>query len=259
MYYALTYYGTAWRPALAAMLHDPGALLRLPHTRILNHTPRSTVALVNHVVAPIVVKIFDESRVDRMIKGHFAGSAARRAARAIERLDKAGFAVPRLVAVLEHYVGPVCTSSCLVTEAIADGVTADIVWRQLHGTARRNFARHVCRYVRRLHTCGFYARDIQACNFVVVPGRRDWEVVLVDLDRVRRFRRLSWSRRRKNLVQIHRSFGRVATLTEQVRFLSSYLGPMSRGELRRIGEEVRVASARKDAEWEARLQRRTRA
>ena len=103
-------------------------------------------------------------------------------------------------------------------------------------------------YLRSLHAAGLYPQDLRAAN-VLVARENPPEFVLVDLDRVRRYRRLSWRRRRKNVVQVHRSVGRGAPRRESLRFLQRYLGNPSPSELRRVAAELVALGERKDAEY----------
>ena len=134
----------------------------------------------------------------------------------------AGFAVPEPVAALEMPAlrdrGPE-----LRRDRMGHGAALDELWRARAGAARRALTRGFADYLRRLHDAGLYPQDLRAAN-VVVAGENPPRFVLVDLDRVRRYRRLSWRRRRKNLVQVHRSVGRGAPLRDSLRFLRRYLG-----------------------------------
>jgi len=247
--YRLIRRGPAWRKSLASALADPEGLVGSPSARVFKRNPRSTVALVTVDDASLAVKIFNESRLDRRLLRWFVGSAARRVARSSDRLGTAGFSVPPLVAVLEQPAGLMRSRSCIVTMAVDDGRRADEAWRSLTRTQRMRFARQLAEYARRLHGNGFYPQDLRVDNLLVRSSDERWTFVLVDLDRVRQYRRLTWRRRRKNLVQIDRSLGRYARSTEKLCFLRQYCGAVSHDELRRIVGEIRIASQRKDAEY----------
>ena len=138
-------------------------------------------------------------------------------------MQAAGFAVPEPVAVLEDRRLGVAVRSCAVSRWV-DGAPLDEIWRSRRGAARRSLTLAFADYLRRLHAAGLYPQDLRAAN-VLVANENPPVFVLVDLDRVRRYRRLSWRRRRKNVVQVHRSVGRGAPRRESVRFLQ----PLPRG------------------------------
>ncbi|TMA82847.1 MAG: hypothetical protein E6J72_01625 [Deltaproteobacteria bacterium] len=227
------------------------AVLARADTHILQSGARTTVGAVTRDGAELVLKRFHEHTLARVLETLALGSGAARAWRGAARLADAGFEAPEIVAVLERRRLAVPIWSCV---AFAD-------------------------WVRRLHAAGIYPQDLRAAN-VLVPAEEPPRFVLVDVDRVRRYRRLSWRRRRKNLVQLARSVGRAASLREHVQFLRRYLtepagrladgAPVARrlpgevgrdaghrrdrdapprGAVRRIGREIVRHADVKDAEY----------
>jgi hypothetical protein len=162
-------------------------------------------------------------------------------------LRAAGFEAPEVVAVLERRRFGLPLVSCAVTTYVP-GPALDALWRDRVGAARRRLMLAFADYLRRLHAAGVYPQDLRAAN-VLVASEEPTRFVLVDLDRIRRYRRLSWRRRRKNLVQVYRSAGRGASLAERARFLRSYLGRHAPGEVRAIGAEIERVGRMKDAEY----------
>jgi tRNA A-37 threonylcarbamoyl transferase component Bud32 len=243
--------GPAWRDAYVAALAAADEILARSDAHLLKHPYAGrTVGLVTIDGEQLVVKRFEEygplDRVERWV----TGSAAERAARGIARVRAAGLAAPDLVAVLATDRWRNECRSLLVTRALVGAEPADRVWQSLRGRARFAFARALAAYVRELHARGLYPQDVWARNFLVRRPAGGFEIVLVDLDRVRAYRRLAWRRRMKNLVQLHRSFGRSARTAEQVCFLRAYLGAVPDDELRAVGRAILAASRRKDAAWE---------
>jgi tRNA A-37 threonylcarbamoyl transferase component Bud32 len=242
----VTRHGPAWDEALGGQLRDPEALLARGDTRMLKHRDAGrTVGLVALGGAGWVVKLYEEHGLVDWFERLAFGSPAARAAEGIERMRRAGFETPELVAVLETPPGA-ASRSVLVTRAIADGDRADEAWEHLGAADRLRFAAELGSYVRDLHGRGVYPQDLWMTNLLVVATDDRWRWILVDLDRVRVYRRLTWKRRLKNLVQIERSLGRAAADEERARFLQAYLGPVSGEELRRIGAQIIDAGRRKD-------------
>jgi len=247
-------------------------------THILQSGARTTVGAVTRDGAELVLKRFHEHTLARVLETLALGSGAARAWRGAARLADAGFEAPEIVAVLERRRLAVPIWSCAVIRHVA-GPSLDALWRTRGGGARRQLSVAFADWVRRLHAAGIYPQDLRAAN-VLVPAEEPPRFVLVDVDRVRRYRRLSWRRRRKNLVQLARSVGRAASLREHVRFLRRYLtepagrladgAPVARrlpgevgrdaghrrdrdapprGAVRRIGREIVRHADVKDAEY----------
>ncbi len=218
-----------------------------PATRILKDGARVAVARRRVGGRELVLKRFREGSPLQVLEGLVIGSGAARVWQAARLMRAAGFAVPGSVATLERRRAGVVVSSCAVTEWVA-GARLDELWRGRRGAARRAVTLGFADYLRRLHAAGLYPQDLRAAN-VVVTGDDAPRFVLVDLDRVRRYRRLSWRRRRKNVVQVHRSVGRGAPVRESLSFLKRYLGDPPRHELRRVAGEIVDLGRRKDAEY----------
>jgi hypothetical protein len=216
-------------------------------TRILQTGERTTVAAVTNGGADLVLKRFHERTLARVLETLALGSGAARVWKGAAVLRAAGFEAPEIVAVLERPRAGVPVWSCAVMRYVA-GPSLDALWRARAGAARRRLTLAFADYLRRLHAAGIYSQDLRGAN-VLVPCEDPARFVLVDLDRVRRYRRLSWRRRRKNLAQVHRSVGRGAPLGEGIRFLHRYLGTPPACDVRRAGADILRLAERKDAEY----------
>jgi hypothetical protein len=232
---------------LAADLLDVDGILASPRARVLKESARTTVAVVTIAGADLVLKRFREIGPTRVFDVLALGSGAMRVWTGAARLRQAGFAAPEIVAVLERRRLGICVASCAVSRWVP-GEPLDQLWRMRRGAARRTLTVAFADWLRRLHAARLYPQDLRGAN-VLVTGGDDPEFVLVDLDRVRRHPRLSWARRLKNVVQVHRSVGRGAPAADRLRFLRRYLGDVSRAELRRAVREVLDLSRTKDAEY----------
>lgn len=221
-----------------------------PATCLLKDSARVAVARRRVGGRELVLKRFREGSPLQLAESLFVGSGAARVWHAARLMRGAGFAVPASVATLERRRAGLVVASCAVTEWVA-GTPLDDLWRARHGAARRAVTLGFADYLRRLHAAGLYPQDLRAAN-VVVSDAEPLRFVLVDLDRVRRYRRLSWPRRRKNLVQVHRSVGRGAPPREALTFLRRYLGDPARAELHRVAAEIVGLGRRKDAEYSRR-------
>jgi hypothetical protein len=229
-------------------------VLRGPDVHLLKDDARTTVAVLAVGGTELVLKRFREGSLVRVLEVLALGSGAARVWQGATRMRAAGFPVPEIIAVLERPRLGVPTRSCAVARRVP-GMPLDELWRVRHGAARRALAVAFADYLRRLHQAGLYPQDLRGAN-VLVSSETPAAFVLVDLDRVRRYRRVSWRRRRKNLVQVHRSVGRNAARSYGLRFLRRYLGNASHDELGRAALEILRLGKVKDAEY---LRRRTAA
>jgi tRNA A-37 threonylcarbamoyl transferase component Bud32 len=242
MSYRVVRRGDAWRPELAAALEDPEGVLSRPDTRILKRGRSGRIVGIADVKGDACVfKVFVESSFSDVLQRWALGSAASRVSRGIARMRAAGFRAPELVAVLEKR-----GRSCVVTRAVAEGRRADEILTGLSPRERIAFGRELAKFVRELHGRGLYPQDLSAANLIGVRGEAGWQIVLVDLDRVRAYRRLSWERRLKNLVQIERSLRAHTRPLERAGFLGVYLGDVPRERAARMAREVLEASRRRD-------------
>jgi len=240
------------RGSVPADLLAVDAVLARDDTRILQSGVRTSVGSVTRDGTQLVLKRFHEHTLARVLETLALGSGAARAWRGAARLGDAGFDAPEIVAVLERRRLGVPLWSCAVARLVP-GPSLEALWRTRTGRIRRELTIAFADWVRRLHGAGIYPQDLRGAN-VLVPSEHPPRFVLVDVDRVRRYRRLSWRRRRKNLVQVQRSLGRGASLRDRVRFLRRYLTPAGapengRGAVRRLGSEILRYADVKDAEY----------
>jgi len=214
---------------------------------LLKNAARTTVAALAVGGAELVLKRFREDTLVRVLEVLALGSGAARVWQGATRMRAAGFPVPEIIAILERRRLGAPTRSCAVARRVP-GAPLDELWRARRGAARRALTIDFADYLRRLHQAGLYPQDLRGAN-VLVSSEAPATLVLVDLDRVRRYRRVSWRRRRKNLVQVHRSVGRGASRSEGLRFLRRYLGNASHDELGRAAAEILRFGKVKDAEY----------
>ncbi len=222
-------------------------VLASPRARRLKDGARATVAIVSGGGGELVLKRFRDRTLPGVLEALVLGSRAARVWAGAALLRAADVPTAEMLAVLERRRLGIAVESCVVARRVP-GPLLDELWRERHGAARRSLTVAFADYLRRLHAAGLYPQDLRAAN-IVVPCEQPAVFVLVDLDRVRRYRRLSWRRRRKNLVQILRSVGRGAPRSERLRFLARYLGPVGRERVRRAAAEVLHAGRVKDAEY----------
>jgi hypothetical protein len=178
------------------------------------------------------IKRYNAFSLRYRIQSLFCRSGAFRSVRGAAILREAEIATAKPLAAVEVHRWGTLEKSFYLSEEIAGAKTADAYWREnlktLSGPvgfrSRRAFLIDLSRLFRKLHGARIYHNDLKDFNILV---RRDrdgkHELFVLDLEGVRRCRKLSARRRIKNLVQLNRTLGRFLTRTEKLRFLKSYL------------------------------------
>lgn len=128
--------------------------------------------------------------------------------------------------VLALVNGPVRT---LASEAVRPAIPGD-TWhlRQLSAGragqgAIRQATRRLADLVARMHQAGVSHEDLHCGNLLVRPGPDGVELVLMDLHRISRRRRLSRRRRAADLAQLMHDRRDLTTRADRLRFLKEYL------------------------------------
>jgi hypothetical protein len=159
----------------------------------------------------------------------FLASPALRALKGALLLQQHGIPTAPPLAALETRRWEGLGTSYFIAETVEHGTTLYRAWRQLGDTCPRTIAERKRRYllaalaafVRRVHDCGVYHRDMKGTNILVRHDEAGGiEFVLVDVDGVRRIRALSRRRREKNLIQICRFRG--LSDRDRILFLREY-------------------------------------
>ena len=211
------------------------------------------VGRVETAIGPLYVKRYNVYGLRYALAGLAAPSPAARGWAGAAALAAHGFAAPEVVAAVEFQRFGLRARSFLVTRAVAGVPTADERWREIlaitdarrRRIARRALARALGELFRRLHAAGIYHRDLKDVNLLVTGPPDAPRCVLLDLEQVRVPGTVSRRRRRKNVVQLERTLGRLAAATDRLRFLHAYLGPDADAATRRAWTEAVLHAARR--------------
>ena len=239
------------RPPVPDELLDVDTVLASGRVRVLQAGDRTTIAAVACDGGGARTEALSETTTARVLETPRArlGRDARLARRRAGSAPRAS-RLRRSSPFSSAGASALPLRSCAVTRWVT-GPAARRPLAARDAAARRALTVAFADYLRALHAAGIYPQDLRGAN-VLVTGEEPPRFVLVDLDRVRRYRRLSWRRRRKNVVQVHRSVGRGASLArERLRFLRRYLGDVrAAAELRaRRGPRSLALGRVKDAEY----------
>jgi tRNA A-37 threonylcarbamoyl transferase component Bud32 len=165
----------------------------------------------------------------------FQSSGAVRSLRGAVILSESGIPTVRPLAAVDSRSWGILNGSFFLSEEIENGKTADAYWREelltmkgKEGIRRRNrFLGALGELFRCLHKQDLYHNDLKDANILVRPDASgDAEhFYLLDLEGIRRYRKLNRRRQTKNLVQLNRTLGRYLRAADKLRFLEGYLGP----------------------------------
>ncbi len=164
----------------------------------------------------------------------FQASGAVRSLNGAAILAESGIRTAPPLAAIESRSWGTLNSSFFLSQEIENAKTADAYWREellslrgREGMERRTrFLRGMGDLVRSLHKQAVYHNDLKDANILVrldLAGGAE-QFYLLDLEGIRRHRKLNRRRRIKNLVQLNRTLGKYLRPADKIRFLESYLG-----------------------------------
>jgi hypothetical protein len=219
------------------LLADPDFLFSLPHCEIVKDQRKIKVGRVpleiGAKVKGIYLKRYNVFSWRYRLGSPFVPSPASRSWAGAEILERSGFRTGRPIAAVECRSWGMVTKSFYLSEGIAGGRTVDVYWREelilvrgSEGIRRRlNFLEGLAALFRSLHERNIYHNDLKDANILVCPGDgfRE-EFYLLDLEGIRRCRRVSRRRQIKNLVQLNRTMGTLLRASEKLYWLKVYLG-----------------------------------
>ena len=224
--------------AFLSALGNLDALFASPQCQIVKDQRKIKVARLRLKFAgeerALYVKRYNSFSLRFRLLSPFLQSGAFRSLRGAEILRRAGIATVKPVAAVEKRKYGILLNSFFISDEIVGAKTADAYWREnlqsRKGSAgirlRRQFIRLLGDLFRSLHTEGIYHDDLKDANILAV-GREDdagCELLLLDMEGVRRCDPLSSKRRIKNLVQLYRTLGQYFSKTQCLLFLKAYLG-----------------------------------
>jgi hypothetical protein len=250
-------------PSFIDRLTDVDQLLGEPTCQIIKDQRKIKVGRLTLDIAgaqrTIYIKRYNAFSLRYKFASPFMRSGAFRALRGAAILREIAISTARPVAAVEHRICGVLTRSFFISEEIAGGESVDAYWRNelqaLHGQSgieqRSRFLVALARLFNTLHARHIYHNDLKDANILAVADHAERSVsfVLLDLEGVKRYVRLSEKRRVKNLVQLNRTLGRYLSAADKLAFMKNYLGAsFARRKLRRrLIENVLGESNRLDA------------
>jgi serine/threonine protein kinase len=251
---------------LPKIVPEPDHLFDLPECEIIKDERKIKVARVKMEiesgVKTVYVKRYSAFSWRYRFGALFESSRALRSLSGAAILAESGIQTARPLAAVESRSWGMLNRCFFLSEEIEGGKTTGAYWRQDLLTVggkegmrgRRRFMRGMGELFRSLHEQGIYHNDLKDTNIVVRADSNGGaeRFYLVDLEGIRRYRRLNRRRQVKNLVQLNLSLGAHLRTTDKLRFLASYLGPLFSNRIHKrtwvtsvTGQSHRVGSLRK--------------
>jgi tRNA A-37 threonylcarbamoyl transferase component Bud32 len=223
--------------AFLSALANPDDLFASPQCQIVKDQRKIKVARlrlnIDNRERALYIKRYNSFSRRFKLLSPFLESGALRSLRGAEILRKAHIASARPVAAIEKRKYGILLNSFFISDEIIGGKTADAYWREnLQNLAvaenirrRRKFIQRLGELFRSLHSERIYHSDLKDANILAVNQDSDagCGLFLLDLEGVRRCRRLTKRRRLKNLVQLYRTLGTHLSKPQQLSFLRNYL------------------------------------
>jgi serine/threonine protein kinase len=243
------------------LLADPDLLLSSPACEVIKDQKKIRVGRLAMEIGGqnrnVFVKRYNVFSWRYRIGSLFGRSAALRSWLGAGILLQAGFHTGQPIAALEHRSWGMLTRSFYLSEEILEALAVDVYWCKdllsLSGVngfrRRRGFLESLADLFRSLHQSNIYHNDLKDANILVRAERGKPEsFYLLDLEGIRKLRKLSARRKIKNLTQLNRTFGRLVRNIDKLFFLRCYLGGafLDRRENRKWIRRVLEESERRD-------------
>jgi len=253
-------------PRWGGLLEHPGDLLSSARFQEVKNIARNRAGFLATPQGTIFIKRFTPGSWVEGVRERVRGSRAARSLRAAAMLTRAGFLVPAPIAAREEIAAGAIVASWMFSEALIGARVFSRFIERGHAPAHQEKVRRgaalsaVARCVRRLHDAGLFTPDLQETNLMLEEAEGEIKIHYVDLDGFRRMARVSWRRRRRNLVQLDRSVGRFMSRSERLRFLYTYLGAQpNRDAVRTLAARLMRERRHKDRQFARRRARQSAA
>jgi hypothetical protein len=225
-------------PTFLDRLADADSFFADSGCHIVKHQRKIKVGRLTVAIAgqprTIYVKRYNAFSLRYKLLSRFSRSGAFRALRGAAILRAGNISTVAPLAAVEHRSGGILSKSFFISREIDGGKTADAYWRdELAGESgragfksRRRFLAKLAALFHSLHSQEIYHNDLKDANILVAGDQsgNDFQLFLLDLEGIKRYRRLSVKRKEKNFVQLNRTLGRHLRAAEKLYFLKSYLG-----------------------------------
>ena len=180
----------------------------------------------------VYVKHYKVPSWREMLRQWFRRGKGRNEAKRAGRLRAIGVATIEPIALGEQRRGKFLFENYLITPEVPGTRPLDVFLESVlpslpeprRGAIRRGLARNVAELTARLHDAGFVHQDFHPGNLLVRVGPGDAiSTAIIDLDALRRKRRVDWRAAASNLALLNHYFWLRADRADRRRFLRDYL------------------------------------
>lgn len=250
------------RNLFADFIRDPEGFFRDPSHRPLKDGPRTkvvkqTLTGLGGQTRDVVIKRFHYSSFWCRLGARFFSSRATRSLKGALVLESAGVDTATPLAAFEYQNWENLATSYSINEEVKNSQSLPAFWRDISAVSskertfqeRREVLREVALHFYRLHSREIYHQDLKGENILIRrSGKGKWQCFFIDVDGVWKSRRLSQSKKVKNLAQLYRTLGKLLNITNIVFFLKCYaeLFPLSRQERKTLAQRVLSLSRKED-------------
>jgi tRNA A-37 threonylcarbamoyl transferase component Bud32 len=230
-------------------LYKPTAVESSKFARVYQFT-----AKLNNTERTVYFKQYLSRSAIDLIKHLLRPSRAKRAFNATQMLKENGFEAPAIIAMGERKSGPFNTDNFLLTlevenakriyEIIPNSVS-NLTAEQMRD--KREWLRVLGRTVGRIHKAGIFHGDMRLGNVLGRKNKDGRQFFFLDNERTKKFRRLPFRLRVRNLVQLNMYRTKAVTDSDRMRFFKEYRAENKNsksGEIRLIKKVVKITNRR---------------
>jgi tRNA A-37 threonylcarbamoyl transferase component Bud32 len=201
---------------------------------ILKKTAKETVSVLSVTqdgeTCTAVIKEARFASLFSRLRNTLCRSRARRNWIGARALRVRGVPTPDALALLEHRGGLLLSRTILITRYVDRSQELnDYVLQRYNRVLSEEETRHKRRFIaalagfiRDMHDKGIYHADLKSNNILVGEAVDSWRLQVVDLDRLRCDRRLSFEERANNLAQMNASVASCITPADRMLFFRYY-------------------------------------
>jgi hypothetical protein len=183
-----------------AILEDPTRLFDAPGVELVRED-RNRTARVELDDRVLWVKQFRPALA--WVRYRFRSDKASRAWTAAMALRSCGISSPRPLLVLQGTGFRHWGQGLIAMEDIPDSDSLKSLWPRLEAEERRSLLTQLAHAAGNLHRHGFRHRDLNSTNILVTrPVGDEYEIHLIDVNRIRRYRQLDDEARLRDLVRL---------------------------------------------------------
>ena len=217
-----------------------------PDTTIVKDQKRIKVYHFKRNGEEIYVKRYNPYSIWRRLEGSIFGSKAVRSWEGAKLLKEKNIETAIPLAAIEQRSYGILSESFYITSSIEDSSISVHYYRENFVNKpssisdKRRFLRSLAKLFRDVHEKGIYHNDLKDYNILVRVENWSYRFFLLDLEGIREYIEIPFSKRIKNLVQLNRTLGRLLRGSDKVAFIKSYCG---NGEWKKLGRLILQESA----------------